>query len=824
MKRLIYLICVVVLAGCGNYEKPAILKNNIRPPAYPLVTIDPYTSAWSMTDKLYDEQVKHWTGKNFPLTGALRVDGAVYRFMGIEEPAMKKIAGKSTDKDWWGKYRLDDPGAGWESRDFNDSAWGEGQASFGTPNEENVNTPWQTPEIWVRRHIAISEDYSGKKVFLRYSHDDTFELYLNGIKLIETGYEWNKNVILQLPDTVVQTLQGETVIAAHCSNRTGGGLVDFGLYAEDETGTYLSQTATQQSADVQATQTHYTFECGRVELKLSFLAPLLLDRLDLVSRPVNYIYYDVRSLDGEKHDVQIYFEAAPAWALNTPSQENKGEGYEKDGFVFLKTGSVKQKVLGKRGDDIRIDWGYFYLCGKKDKHFYATGNPYAMRRDFAQGGKLSGDVSLKEDASLAVAQPLGKGKSASGMIMAGYDDLYSIHYFGENLRPYWNKGGDKTIEEAFAGADRDYASLRGECTHFDYRLMADAWDAGGKQYAELCALAYRQAITANKLVESPDGELLFVSKENNSNGLMATVDVGYPSAPLFLLYNPELAKGLLNPLFYYSESGKWEKPFPAHDIGTYPWATGQNYGGDMPVEEAGNMIILTTVIGVLEGHAGYAEKHWDMLSLWVNYLTENGLDPENQLCTDDFSGHLAHNVNLSVKAIVAIACYGKLAGILGKNEVAAKYTAEAKRMAGEWMKMADDGGHYRLTFDQPGSWSQKYNLVWDKLLGLNIFPKEVAQRELAHYLAKQNTYGVPLDNRQNYTKADWLVWSATLSDDPETFQKLISPLHRFMNETTDRVPMSDWYNTDSKRIVGFRARSVVGGYYIKLLETKLKQY
>ncbi|MGD9557810.1 MAG: DUF1793 domain-containing protein, partial [Mangrovibacterium sp.] len=243
-----------------------------------------------------------------------------------------------------------------------------------------------------------------------------------------------------------------------------------------------------------------------------------------------------------------------------------------------------------------------------------------------------------------------------------------------------------------------------------------------------------------------------------------------------------------------------------------------------PVEEAGNMIILTTVIGVLEGHAGYAEKHWDMLSLWVNFLTENGLDPENQLCTDDFSGHLAHNVNLSVKAIVAIACYGKLAGMLGKNEVAEKYTAEAKRMAGEWMKMADDGGHFRLTFDQPGSWSQKYNLVWDKLLGLNIFSEEVTQKELAHYLAEQNTYGVPLDNRQNYTKADWLVWSATLSDDPETFQKLISPLHRFMNETTDRVPMSDWYNTDSKRIVGFRARSVVGGYYIKLLETKLKKY
>ncbi|MDR2026700.1 MAG: DUF1793 domain-containing protein, partial [Prevotellaceae bacterium] len=85
-----------------------------------------------------------------------------------------------------------------------------------------------------------------------------------------------------------------------------------------------------------------------------------------------------------------------------------------------------------------------------------------------------------------------------------------------------------------------------------------------------------------------------------------------------------------------------------------------------------------------------------------------------------------------------------------------------------------------------------------------------------------NIYGLPLDNRKNYTKSDWIVWTATLAGDTETFGKFISPLHRFMNETADRVPMSDWYNTGNNRHVGFRARSVVGGYYIKLLEKKLR--
>src|SRR5690606_18886336 len=168
--------------------------------------------------------------------------------------------------------------------------------------------------------------------------------------------------------------------------------------------------------------------------------------------------------------------------------------------------------------------------------------------------------------------------------------------------------------------------------------------------------------------------------------------------------------------------------------------------------------------------------------------------------------------------IMGIAGYGRLAQMLGKNEIAEKYTSEAKRMAQEWIRMADDGDHFRLSFDQPGTWSQKYNLVWDKLLGLGIFPKEVTQKEIDYYLTRQNKYGLPLDNRRTYTKADWIVWTATLSDDAETFPKFIDPLYAFVSETPDRVPMTDWYETVDATQVGFQARSVVGGYYIKMLE------
>lgn len=823
MKKELLVLGVGLMALCScNPDPDAAWKSELRAPSYPLVTIDPYTSAWSAADHLYDEPVKHWTGKSFPLIGVAKVDGQTYRFMGKEELELLPLAGTSEQCYWEGRYTTTAPAAGWEKPGFKDGSWKMAQGAFGTKeNEPTSRTQWSEEKIWVRRSMQLGEEMTGRNVYLEYSHDDDVIIYINGVKVVDTGNACKKNVLKELPAEVVATLKpGENLIAAYCHNRGGNALLDFGLYVERENSRCFEQTALQTSVNAQATQTYYNFTCGPVDLDLTFTAPLLMDDLDLMTRPVNYLTYQTRSNDGKAHDVQLYFEAGPQWALNHSSQHSTSHTDRQGSLLYACTGSTEQPVLVKKGDDLRIDWGYFYLASGEAHASIAAGDGLAMRRSFLKDGILETQATDGQD-KLAMLCQLNTEKQSKGYLMLAYDDIYSIQYFGQNLRPYWNRKGNETIFTQLQKAQKEYDVLMERCTRFDNQLMADADRVGGRRYAELCALAYRQAMAAHKLVESPEGELLYLSKENFSNGCINTVDLTYPSAPLYLVYNPDLEKGMMNGIFYYSESGKWNKPFAAHDLGTYPLANGQVYGGDMPVEESGNMLILTAAIAAVEGNANYAERHWTVLTTWADYLIEKGLDPENQLCTDDFAGHFAHNANLSIKAILGVASYGRLAELLGKKEVAGRYMAKAREMAAEWERMADDGDHYRLTFDQPGTWSQKYNIVWDKLLGLNIFDPKIAEKEIAYYLTKQNTYGLPLDSRETYTKSDWIMWTAVMAPDKATFEKFISPIYDFMNETTDRVPMSDWSWTIEPRQRGFQARSVIGGYYMKLLQEKL---
>ena len=423
---------------------------------------------------------------------------------------------------------------------------------------------------------------------------------------------------------------------------------------------------------------------------------------------------------------------------------------------------------------------------------------------------------------MAFAFDLGSvgAEAVQRQVIVAYDEIFAIKYFGKKLLPYWARNGVK-IAELLQTACKDYTKLLARCEAFDRELMADMTKLGGEKYAKITALAYRECVAANGLAADANRQPLFFTKENTSNGDIATVDVFFPMDPIWVFLSPSLAKASLVHVLMYSASPHWKFPNAPHDLGTYPLVIGRDDGGEgMPVEESGNMLILCDAIAQAEGNADFVAPWWPQLTQWAKYLEKYGLDPEKQLCTDDFMGHLAHNANLSVKAILGLAAYGDLCRMRGDNETAEKYFALAKADAAHWMKVAAEGDHYRLAFDKPGTWSQKYNLVWDRILGLNVFPPSVAAKEVAHYKKVMLRYGVPLDSRTHLTKTDWSFWSATLAENQSDFEAIISPIYDYLNETTARDPLADSYVTDNVQSGGMHARPVVGGFFIKMLSDR----
>ncbi|WP_460554912.1 glutaminase family protein [Hymenobacter daeguensis] len=811
---------LLALTGLGL---GAAAAQTLRAPAYPLITHNPYFSVWAFQDELTAAPTRHWTGEAQALEGVIRVDGKAYQFLGDAAPEYRAVIPTAQETPYTAQYTFAKPAAGWEKPAFAAAkSWKTGPAPF-TDNKTLHGTTWTGGEVWVRRTVTVPALPTGRLTLFLW-HDDDAEVYLNGVLLRKQPSYNGRYEYFDLPETARQALRkGENVLAMHGSSPQGGDHLDAGLY-EALPQLHLPK-AHQTAVAVTATQTTYSFEAGSVNFTASFFSPLLLDELETVARPVSYLTVGGLTADGRPHAVQVMLSESATLATNTPYQSVSTQAGDAAGLQWQAVGTTAQPVLGKSGDNVRIDWGQAYLAAPGTAPL-ATGNPAELKAAFAKTGHLPAARPTSGPAQrVALAAVLDLGNAAHVVeqhVLLGYDEQYAVQYFGQNLRPWWRRDAAMTMPKALQAAEADYARLRRKATEFDEKLVEDAYKAGGKKYADLCQLAYRQAIAAHSIVAGPKGELFFFSKENFSNGSIGTVDITYPSAPLFLLYNNELAKGMLRFIFDYSESGRWKKDFPAHDVGTYPLANGQTYGEDMPVEEAGNMLIATAAAVRMDGQPDFARAHWATLTKWVGFLKRDGFDPANQLSTDDFAGHLARNTNLSVKAIVGMACYGQLARQLGDSKTADEYQTLARDLARQWQQLAQDGDHYALTFDKPaGSWSQKYNLIWGKVLDLNVFPPEVAQQELAFYLGHQQRYGLPLDSRKTYTKSDWILWTATLATSQASFEALVAPVWQFANDTPSRVPLTDWHETTDARQAGFQARSVVGGYFMKLLDKKL---
>lgn len=597
----------------------------------------------------------------------------------------------------------------------------------------------------------------------------------------------------------------------------------MGKFQLDDRNYFVEPKIIEQSdLKIFATKTVYTFENDILVLEVCFRTPNLVDDLKLLSKPISYISYNFKTKDEKKHNIKMHFGVCTEICSDNQCEyvEIKKTGYS------ISCGRTDNKLLSQSGDEVLTECGYFHLAQRDAKYF-----TYKCRdlRSFCKFGCEIPDITeptriCDEYPVMSVTKEYQCTCGASDFLCVGYNETFSVEYFGEKLKPYWTKYYD-SFEQVLNSAINEYELVNKKCDEFDAEFEKKVI-VQGKKYRDITALAYRQIIAAHKLCEK-DGKLLYFSKENSSNGCIATVDITYPTMPMYLIMNTDLVEGMLRPIFEFVEGDHdWEYEFAPHDVGQYPVANGQMYddmrvkdGNDgnnqMPVEECGNMLLCVAALCKKKNEYVFAKEHFSVLEKWADYLVKIGYDPDSQLCTDDFAGHLAHNANLAIKGILGIAAWGNILDNMGYD--GKKYTEIAKEYAGKWKKAAIDGDHYSLTFDKKGTWSIKYNLVWDKILELNVFDKDIYDTEVEYYKTKINRYGIPLDCRSDYTKSDWQMWSTCLTEDKDYQNAIIDAMWNMICDIKERVPFSDWYNTSESSYKGFQARSVQGGLFLPLL-------
>ena len=586
-----------------------------------------------------------------------------------------------------------------------------------------------------------------------------------------------------------------------------------------------------KAINVTPLSTEYVMEELGVRFTARFTSPLLLDDLDILSTPITFLQLKVEFLDGKKHNVKVTFSARENLCYageNTPRMRQ--DAFEDEGISFMYMGQMQQKPLSGSGDHLTIDWGHLFFATTDGVLDDMPDTSYTQQR------------FTREDS-----------KPFTATVLLGYDDIASINYFGRLLPAYYARNG-KTIVDALKEFHARQDEILTRCDKFDKKLLSDARKVGGKDYAKIVVAGYRQSIAAHKLVADTNGDLLFISKEDDSNGCAATTDVSYPAVPLYLLYNPELVRAMCRPILTFARMPIWHYDFAPHDVGRYPTLLGQVYAStrrtkqhsegmtvapmylypasvdgyyfekQLPVEESANMNLMLYAAGYADGDFSMAKDNLDLLKQWCQYLLTYGEDPGEQLCTDDFTGHLAHNVNLSAKAVMGIAAFSKILEAIGEKKEAKEYWKKAEAYAKSWMKRAvAKDGHSYLTFEGKG-WSMKYNLVWDRLYNWTLMPESFYQKELASYLPRVNEYGLPLDSRAPYTKSDWSSFVAAMAiDNKELFAAMNKAMAKFLAESSTRVPFPDFYNTVTGCCERFVGRSVQGSVFMPLLMKKWRK-
>ena len=424
-------------------------------------------------------------------------------------------------------------------------------------------------------------------------------------------------------------------------------------------------------AQVYPTRTRYHYVGAGLQLNLTFVTPKFVNDLDSF-KPVTYVEYDISSLDGVEHTVQIYFDVTAQLAVDTDDEGVESFRQTIGELTDLRIGTKSpQPVLKKVGDDVRIDWGYAHLAFGQGGPGGAPmlswlGNAVEARNEFAVSGRLPkvdapatgqaacttasgqhvtcGDCDdgtvlpalvAATDEFVVKAKPVA---SASHHFIVAYDDSpASIGYFGAVLQAYWRRNGAK-IDDILRDAHINYILRSLQAREFDEVLVDRLISVGGINYATMASLAYRQALGSNKLVWYDDAlktkkasqPFLFV-KGCFSSGDTGTIDDNFPLAPLFLYLNADLIPAFLHPILMFANNEtyvdasapfprniSWTESYSPHFLGEYPNAELQcweeNRCEPMPVEMTGDVLLLLASVVIQKNDTTIFNEYYALLT------------------------------------------------------------------------------------------------------------------------------------------------------------------------------------------------------------------
>ncbi|KAM5543407.1 hypothetical protein V8D89_002658 [Ganoderma adspersum] len=601
--------------------------------------------------------------------------------------------------------------------------------------------------------------------------------------------------------------------------------------------------ATQKSLQFTSTQSVFVMTAGPVDLTITFLSPVEPSDFVNQSLPLSYYSISAASNDGKSHTVQVYADISAEWISGDNSLIANWD--TTTGAVLTHEVKLANPTSFAEIND-RIQQGSAYHSTfSTAAATYQTGEDVVVRAQFAANGTLANtqDTGFRAVSDrwpvFAFAHDLGTVTSATAPVVYSIGHVrdpvvqYVILNGGVQARSsyFWTRFG--TIGDAISTFLNDYTNALARAKVFDAKVKTDATKISA-DYAAVVALSIRQGFGATEITVSKNSDgsydtsnTLMFMKEISSDGNVNTVDVIYPSWPLFVYTNATLGKQLLLPLFEYQATGQYPNQFSVHDMGAhYPNATGHNDGGDehMPVEESGNMLIMTLSYTQQTGDMSLVKTYFGLLDQWTQFLITDSLIPANQLSTDDFAGSLANQTNLAIKGIIGIQAMAEIAKLNGDEARASNYSSIAASYVKQWQKLAQSttGDHLTLAYGNGNSWGLTYNLYADKLLGTNLFPASIYNMQTAWYSSKDNAFGVPLDTRHTFTKSDWQIWTAGTMTLTAVRDQFIQAVRNYAADGKNSQPLGDLYQTtDGTQVANsFRARPVVGGHLALLALAK----